>query len=99
MLYRGVRTTAAGAIYRVGAALFDLLTPETCVRRGDSWLFGPEEPYEVIGDVGNVVFPTGHTIGPDNDTINIYYGGADSCVALAHTSIRKLLAWLEQAPH
>ena len=94
MLYHGVRTTAAGAIYRVGLALFDLQTPEHCLRRGDSWIFGPEAPYELFGDVGNVVFPGGYTIGSDGDTLNIYYGGADSCIALATASIRQLLEWL-----
>ena len=94
MLYHGVRMTAAGAIYRVGLALFDLQTPEHCLRRGDSWIFGPEAPYELFGDVGNVVFPGGYTIGPDGDTLNIYYGGADSCIALATASIRQLLEWL-----
>lgn len=94
-LYHGVRQTAAGAIYRMGAALFDLQTPERCLRRGASWIFGPEEPYELFGDVGNVVFPGGYTLGPDGDTLNLYYGGADSCIALATASIRQLLEWLE----
>lgn len=95
MLYHGVRKTAAGAIYRVGVALFDLHTPERCLRRGDSWIFGPKAPYELFGDVGNVVFPGGYTIGPDGDALNIYYGGADSCIALATASIRQLLEWLK----
>ena len=96
MLYHGVRTTAAGKIYRIGAALFDLKTPERCLRRGASWIFGPEEPYELFGDVGNVVFPGGYTIAPDGDTLNLYYGGADSCIALATASIRQVLDWLER---
>jgi len=99
MLYHGVRRTAAGAIYRLGASLLDLQTPEHCLRRGAPWLLGPEEPYELFGDVGNVVFPTGHTIGLDGDTINLYYGGADSCIALATTGIRRLLEWLEHNSH
>jgi hypothetical protein len=37
-----------------------------------------------------------YTIDPDGDTINLYYGGADSCIALATGSIRGLLEWLEQ---
>ncbi|MFH1746814.1 MAG: glycosidase [Planctomycetota bacterium] len=96
MLYHGVRHTAAGAIYRLGAALFDLETPERCLRRGMTWLFGPEEPYERFGDVGNIVFPCGYTIEPDGDTLNMYYGAADSCVALATGSINALLDWLER---
>ncbi len=64
-----------------------------------SGIFGPEAPYERVGDVDNVAFPCGYTVGTDGDTINLYYGGADSCVALATGSIRRLLGWLdEQGP-
>ncbi|MBN2447167.1 MAG: hypothetical protein JXO22_10590, partial [Phycisphaerae bacterium] len=48
------------------------------------------------GDVGNVVFPCGYTIGDDGDTLNLYYGGADSCIALASGSIKQLLEWLAE---
>jgi len=96
MIYHGVKMTAAGCLYRLGLALFDLYTPEHCLRRGDEWVFGPEEPYEQHGDVGNVVFPCGYTIAPDGDTLRLYYGAADSSIALATSSIKTLLAWLEQ---
>jgi predicted GH43/DUF377 family glycosyl hydrolase len=94
MIYHGVRHTPSGCLYRLGLALFDRETPEHCLARGDTWIFGPEEPYERTGDVGNVVFPCGLTVAPDGDTIHLYYGGADSCVALATGSIRQLLDWL-----
>ena len=96
MIYHGVRTTAAASLYRLGLALFDLENPEVCIRRGDKWIFGPEEPYEREGDVGNVVFPCGYTIGDDGDTINIYYGAADTFVCLATGSVRAMLDWLER---
>ncbi len=96
VIYHGVRTTAAGAIYRLGLALFDLHTPERLLTRGDSWVFGPEERYEQRGDVDNVVFPCGHTILPDGDTINLYYGAADTSIALAVGSVSAMLEWLEQ---
>lgn len=94
-IYHGVRHTASGSIYRLGLALFDLEKPETCLQRGDSWMFGPEAPYERGGDVSDVVFPCGQTIGADGDTINLYYGAADSCMALATGSIKASLAWLD----
>lgn len=96
MIYHGVRLTAAGAIYRVGIALFDLQQPELCLKRGDEWIFGPHKPYEVHGDVDNVVFPCGYTIAPDGDTIHLYYGAADSSIGLAIGSVRALLQWLEE---
>ncbi len=96
MLYHGVRHTAAGAIYRLGAALFALDQPQTCLARGDSWLFGPETPYEREGDVGNVVFPCGYTLAPDGDTLSLYYGAADTSVALCTGSVRAVLQWLDE---
>jgi predicted GH43/DUF377 family glycosyl hydrolase len=96
MLYHGVRRTAAGALYRLGAALFDLDTAEHCLLRGDSWFFGPEAVYEREGDVGYVAFPCGYTLGADGDTINLYYGAADTSIALATGSVAQLLAWLDR---
>lgn len=95
-IYHGVRHTAAGGLYRLGLALFDLDTPEHCLLRGESWVFGPEEAYEREGDVANVVFPCGYTICPDGDTLYLYYGAADTCLALATASIRALLDWLKR---
>jgi predicted GH43/DUF377 family glycosyl hydrolase len=95
-IYHGVRHTASGSIYRLGLALFDLERPDVCLQRGDSWMFGPEAPYERNGDVNDVVFPCGQTIGADGDTINLYYGAADSSMALATGSIRRLLEWLDK---
>jgi len=95
VIYHGVRQTASGSIYRLGLALFDLEKPEVCLQRGISWIFGPEAPYERCGDVNDVVFPCGQTIGADGDTINLYYGAADTSIALATGSIRRLLSWLE----
>jgi predicted GH43/DUF377 family glycosyl hydrolase len=95
MIYHGVRQTASGSIYRLGLALFDLERPDVCLQRGISWIFGPEAPYETSGDVNDVVFPCGQTIGADGDTIRLYYGAADTSIALATGSIRCLLAWLD----
>jgi predicted GH43/DUF377 family glycosyl hydrolase len=38
-------------------------------------------------------------VASDGDTINLYYGAADSSIALAHGSIRCLLAWLDANGH
>ena len=95
MLYHGVRTTAAGCLYRLGVALFDLQQPDRLLLRGDEWIFGPEAPYEIQGDVANVTFPCGVTVGRDGDTLHLYYGAADTCVALAIGSIRAILDWLD----
>ena len=95
MIYHGVKHTAGGCLYRLGLALFALDRPDHCLLRGDSWIFGPEAEYEREGDVGNVAFPCGYTIGDDGDRINLYYGAADTSIALATGSIRELLRWLD----
>jgi len=95
MIYHGVRHTSSGVLYRLGLALFDLNNPRNCLLRGDEWVFGPAEPYEMVGDVGGVVFPCGYTIADDGDTLHMYYGGADSSIALATASVKELLEWVK----
>lgn len=94
LIYHGVRVTGSGVLYRLGLALLDLENPEICFRRGSTWVFGPERDYERFGDVNNVVFPCGTIVEDDGDTLLMYYGCADSSMALAKASIKKLLAWL-----
>ena len=96
MIYHGVRSTVSGALYRLGLALFDLRQPERCLLRGDEWVFAPEADYERVGDVNNVVFPCGQTLGDDGDTLSMYYGAADSSIALATASVQSLLGWLHE---
>jgi predicted GH43/DUF377 family glycosyl hydrolase len=96
MIYHGVKRTGAGCLYRMGLALFDRETAQKCLLRGDAWVFGPETPYEREGDVGYVAFSCGYTIDDDGDGLNLYYGAADSTVAVAHGRISRLLAWLDE---
>src|SRR5215208_3020844 len=69
MIYHGVKRNSSGAIYRLGLALFDLNDPGRCLKRGNEWVFAPQESYEQYGDVDKVVFPCGTTLGPDGDTL------------------------------
>lgn len=96
VIYHGVRITAGGCIYRLGLALFDFDCPHRCIKRSSEWIFAPEEFYERAGDVGNVVFPCGYTIAPDGDTMYMYYGAADTSIALATGSISEMLEWLNK---
>jgi predicted GH43/DUF377 family glycosyl hydrolase len=95
VIYHGVRQTPSSSIYRLGLALFDLQTPERCLNRSNEWIFGPVEPYEHHGDVDDVVFPCGYTIASDGDTLRLYYGAADASIAMATSSIRGMLEWLD----
>ncbi len=92
VIYHGVKASIDGGIYRLGLALLDRDDPTRVLSRGDEWVFSPTEPYEVAGDVNKVVFPCGWTL--EDDQLRIYYGGADSCMALATASISNLLNWL-----
>jgi predicted GH43/DUF377 family glycosyl hydrolase len=94
MIYHGVRHTASGCLYRLGLALLAPDEPHRCLLRGESWIFGPEAPYERVGDVNNVAFPCGYTL--DGDQLNLYYGAADTSIALATGSVSELLRWLDR---
>lgn len=96
IMYHGVRRHASGSIYRLGLALFDLEQPEICLKRGQTWMFGPETPYELVGDVGSAIFPCGYTVGADGDTLTFYYGAADSSICVATASTKQMLEWLER---
>lgn len=96
IIYHGVKNTAGGCIYRLGLALLDLEDPLKVVRRGDEWIFGPQEPYERIGDVSDVVFPCGVTYDKKSDEVRIYYGAADTSLALATAKMSELLEWLKR---
>jgi len=95
LLYHGVRETAAGHLYRLGLALLDLEDPLRVLLRSDEWVFGPSTLYERVGDVADVVFSCGCTVGDDGDTLQLYYGAADTNLALATASISELLDWLK----
>lgn len=97
VIYHGVKESVSGPIYRVGAALLDLENPGTVLRRTSHWLMSPEAPYERIGDVPNVVFPTGVTVRPSGE-LRIYYGAADTSVCVATTNVQTLLDVLRTSP-
>ena len=98
MLYHGVRQTAAGAIYRLGLALLDLEDPLKVLRRSDEWVFGPAEWYERQGDVADVVFSGGWVLDDKTGLLRMYYGGADTCIALATVPLSDLLEYLRKCP-
>jgi len=96
--YHGVRQTASGSIYRMGLALLDLEEPTKVLHRGEEWVFGPTEWYEREGDVDDVVFPSGWVLDEKSGLLKMYYGAADSCIAMATASVSDLLAYVRQCP-
>ncbi len=92
LLYHGV--SKQHSTYRVGAVLLDLKDPGIVLARSADPIFEPEEPYEKIGIVNNVVFPCGMVVRParnaegiasagGDDLLYIYYGGADKVIGVA----------------
>lgn len=90
LLYHGVKSTASGAIYRLGLALLDLENPTKVLKRSNEWIFGPQEPYERFGDVSDVVFSCGWILDETTGIIHMYYGAADTCIGLATGNLSEL---------
>ncbi len=97
VLYHGVRVTAAGRLYRIGAMLLDLEDPSRVIGFTPHFIFGPEEIYERTGDVPNVVFPCGHVIEPDG-MLRIYYGAADTCIGVAEAYLEEVVELASTCP-
>jgi predicted GH43/DUF377 family glycosyl hydrolase len=92
VLYHGVHATGDGPIYRAGLALLDLEDPGIVLHRTNEWVFGPLAPYEMIGDVGRVVFPCGWIRDEPSDRLLLYYGAADSVIGLATARFSDVMA-------
>ncbi len=90
MLYHGISKTHN--TYRVGAVLLDLKDPSILLARTTDPIFQPEELYEKVGVINNVVFPCGMTL--QDGLLYIYYGGADTVVGVATMSLPIMLAAL-----
>jgi predicted GH43/DUF377 family glycosyl hydrolase len=89
LIYHGVKAYAGRLVYRAGAALLDKNKPQHLLARSPGWVFQAEEPYELTGLIGNVVFPAGAILRGED--LWMYYGAADSCVCLATAKVTDLL--------
>lgn len=87
IIYHGV---SREKVYSAGAALLDLHDPSKIIGRTKTPILEPKEPYEKLGDVNNVVFPTGACV-VDNDKLFVYYGAADKVCCLATADLNYLL--------
>lgn len=87
VLYHGV--SKSHSTYRVGAVLLDLKDPAIVLARSTDAIFEPEEEYEKVGIVNNVVFPCGMVI--KDDLLFTYYGGGDRVVGVATMKLSVIL--------
>jgi beta-1,4-mannooligosaccharide/beta-1,4-mannosyl-N-acetylglucosamine phosphorylase len=80
----------------MGCAILDLEEPWKVRYRSKYYIMGPEEYYECVGDVPNVVFPCAALTDKDTGRIAIYYGCADTVTGLAFTTVDELIQFTKE---
>lgn len=95
MFYHGVVNTCNGYVYSIGGAILDIDEPSKVKYRCENFLLTPQEWYEERGFVGNVCFPCATIHDSETGRIAIYYGAADSYVALAFTRLDMIIDYIK----
>lgn len=95
LFYHGVCLTCSGYVYSFSAALLDLENPSKVLYRSGSYMLTPEEPYETTGFVPNVTFPVAALADQSSGRIAIYYGAADTVVALAFCKVDEVIQFIK----
>jgi len=95
MIYHGVLTSCNGFVYSAGAALLDLEQPWKVMYRTAPYVISPQELYECVGDVPNVVFPCAALADAPTGRIAIYYGCADTVTSLAFARVDELTDFIK----
>lgn len=88
IIYHGVENGGHG-YYRAGAVLLDLNNPLKIISKAPDFILEPEFDYEIEGYYKGCVFPTGNAIV--DDTLYVYYGGADKYIGVATCNIHELI--------
>jgi len=89
-------------VYRLGVVLLDLDDPTQVIHRPKEPIFWPQEPWELHGDVPNVVFSAANPVV--DGTVYVYYGGADRLIGLATCRLDELVdsgwtnSWISRSP-
>jgi predicted GH43/DUF377 family glycosyl hydrolase len=104
-IYHGVAMHFGSAnIYQAGVSLHDLSDPSIVLHRGKYNILEPRELFELVGQVPNVVFPSGMIVENYNSDgfasmdskVLVYYGAADTVVGLATSTIKELIEAAKQ---
>jgi beta-1,4-mannooligosaccharide/beta-1,4-mannosyl-N-acetylglucosamine phosphorylase len=95
MIYHGVLTSCNGFVYSAGAALLDLEQPWKVMYRTAPYIMCPQELYECVGDVPNVVFPCATLADAATGRVAIYYGCADTVTGLAFAQVDELVEFIK----
>ncbi|MFB0558690.1 MAG: glycosidase [Candidatus Bathyarchaeia archaeon] len=86
LIYHGVDESRT---YRLGAAIFDKRSPERIVYRTKEPILEPDEDYERLGFVPNVVFSCGSVLM--GNKLLISYGGADTVIGVATFDLSEII--------
>lgn len=78
-------------IYRHSIALLDLHDPTRVLHRPASFIFQPEETWEIRGDVPNVTFSCSNNVV--GDELRFYYTGADRVTGMATAPMADVIAF------
>jgi beta-1,4-mannooligosaccharide/beta-1,4-mannosyl-N-acetylglucosamine phosphorylase len=98
LIYHGVINTCNGFVYRMGCAILDIDKPWIVKNRSAAYILAPQEQYECVGDVPNVVFPCATLTDSETGRIAIYYGCADTVTGLAFTTVDELVKYTKKYP-
>lgn len=93
MFYHGVIRTCNGYRYSMGAVLLDRDNPTKVLFRTRDYLLAPAAPYELAGDVPNVVFPCAALT--DGRRVAVYYGAADTTVCMAFGYVDEIISFIK----
>ena len=96
LIYHAAYLLEEQIIYKIHVALLDLNQPSRVIAELPYPVLEPKTAYERFGNVNNVVFPTASI--EILDTVYVYYGAADSCIACAYFSMSDLLQELLKNP-
>ncbi len=89
LIYYGEKSTSAGPLVRLGAAILDRDDPARVLARSNIPILSPREKYERIGDIPNVVFSCGALL--EDGQVNVYYGASDSCICRGAAPLEDIL--------
>ena len=90
LIFHGV-WFACNYVYKLGVMLLDLEDPARVIGQFPHFILSPREDYERVGETMNCVFSNGAILDSDGE-LKVYYGAADTCIALATAPIQDLIA-------
>jgi predicted GH43/DUF377 family glycosyl hydrolase len=80
--------------YHVGSVLLDRENPTHVIARTSRPIFSPYLEWELNGRRADSVFPSGVNYKLKDDRIELYYGAADTRIAVAYFSLTNLVQFM-----